>query len=437
MRLSSPAAELLLRVTAPPLKVASLVTRVLLAALALTVTALVAVPWQQSASGDGRVVALAAQQRRQRLEAPVDGRVMSWNVAEGTRVKRGDVLVEIVDVDPGVLERLAREQQAQTDRVAALGERITALETRHKALRRSAASAGTGASARSNMARQRMTAQQQAVAAAEASNEVARLNQQRLLALFEKGLVSRRQFELADADAVKARTEYARAEAQLQAALNERGAFEADVGKTINDAQALLEDVSATLASVRADRASAFAELQRVEGRLSRQRAQQVLAPFDGTVLRLSGGVGGEMVKGGELLLELIPDTDERAVEMWIDGNDLPLVREGREVRLQFEGWPAMQFSGWPEAAFGTFAGRVVLVDATDNGAGKFRILVSPSPEPWPSATTLRQGVRVSGWVLLDRVKLGYELWRRLNGFPPVMPAAPSASEESSAREAK
>jgi hypothetical protein len=28
----------------------------------------------------------------------------------------------------------------------------------------------------------------------------------------------------------------------------------------------------------------------------------------------------------------------------------------------------------------------------------------------------------VSGWILLDRVRLGYELWRQFNGFPPRLP---------------
>ena len=39
----------------------------------------------------------------------------------------------------------------------------------------------------------------------------------------------------------------------------------------------------------------------------------------------------------------------------------------------------------------------------------------------WPAGMHLRQGVRVNGWVLLDQVRLGYELWRRFNGFPPVV----------------
>ena len=90
-------------------------------------------------------------------------------------------------------------------------------------------------------------------------------------------------------------------------------------------------------------------------------------------------------------------------------------------MRLQFEGYPAVQFSGWPEVAVGTFGGVVGLIDSTDNGQGKFRLLIVPDPneESWPSERFLRQGVRANGWVLLNQVRLGYEFWRIFNGFPP------------------
>jgi hypothetical protein len=108
--------------------------------------------------------------------------------------------------------------------------------------------------------------------------------------------------------------------------------------------------------------------------------------------------------------------------ELQIDGNDLPLVRPGDKVRLQFEGWPAAQFVGWPSVAVGTFGGRVYLVDPTADDKGRFRILVEPDPDDhdWPDQQFLRQGVRAQGWVLLERVSVGWELWRQLNGFPPV-----------------
>jgi len=108
-----------------------------------------------------------------------------------------------------------------------------------------------------------------------------------------------------------------------------------------------------------------------------------------------------------------------------MDGNDVPLLSEGRKVRLQFEGWPALQFSGWPPVAVGTFGAKVALIDATGDGRGRFRVVAVPGEddEAWPPPRFLRQGVRVNGWVLLDQVKLGFELWRRLNGFPPTTDA--------------
>jgi hypothetical protein len=102
----------------------------------------------------------------------------------------------------------------------------------------------------------------------------------------------------------------------------------------------------------------------------------------------------------------------------------------GRPVRLQFEGWPAVQFVGWPSVAVGTFGGIIAVVDATTTRVGKFRILVVPDPnEPaWPNSDILRQGLRAKGWVLLNQVPLGWELWRRFNAFPPSVSPPPVAT---------
>jgi hypothetical protein len=74
------------------------------------------------------------------------------------------------------------------------------------------------------------------------------------------------------------------------------------------------------------------------------------------------------MVKAGDALAVLIPLTAERAVELWVDGNDVPLLEADRHVRIQFEGWPAVQWVGWPSVAVGTFGGRIALINAHDNG---------------------------------------------------------------------
>ena len=125
------------------------------------------------------------------------------------------------------------------------------------------------------------------------------------------------------------------------------------------------------------------------------------------------------MVKQGQELALIVPETANRAVELVVSGNDAPLLSVGRRVRLQFEGWPAVQFAGWPSVAVGTFGGTIGVIDPGADEEGRVRIIVFPDAgEEWPDARYLRQGVRVIGWILLDNVRLGWEMWRQFNGFP-------------------
>lgn len=166
-------------------------------------------------------------------------------------------------------------------------------------------------------------------------------------------------------------------------------------------------------------------DLADIQSKLSRQAMQQVVAPRSGQIMRIYFPQGGAVVKEGDTLVSLAPETEELVVELFVDGNDLPLLSIGRRVRLQFEGWPAIQFSGWPSVAVGTFGGLIKTIDQSDSGNGKFRILVEPDGQDtaWPSRPILRQGVRAKGWILLDIVPLWFELWRRFNGFPPSLGA--------------
>lgn len=184
------------------------------------------------------------------------------------------------------------------------------------------------------------------------------------------------------------------------------------------------EKAKITYKKLLSEEASAAASLAKAEVKFSRQQRQLVTATRNGRVLSVLNGGGSVFVNEGDALAVFVPDTLKPAAEIYIDGNDLPLVQPGRHVRLQFEGWPAVQFSGWPAVAVGTFGGRVFSVDPSVNKNGKFRVIIEPDPneeEPWPESIYLRQGTRVVGWVLLDTVSMGYELWRIFNGFPPTV----------------
>ena len=420
-----------LRLTRPTLTPRTVARRLVIAAVALLVLLAVA-PWQQSIPGHGRVIAYAPLDRTQAIEAPIDGRVVGWMIDEGSHVAAGDPIARLADNDPEILARIERERVATQDRVDAARRAIDLNQQRIDGLALARQSAADGARMRVGMAVDRELAAEQAVDAAQASLTAATLNLERTQKLTADGLASRRSLELAELGEQTARADLLRAKAALAAARREVKAMRAEVVRVESDQGAGVDAAKVGLESARGELARAEQELARIEVRLARQEAMTVVAPRDGTMLRLVAREGGEVVKAGDPLAMFVPDTEARAVELWLDGLDAPLISPGRKVRLQFEGWPAVQFVGWPSVAVGTFGGVVAFVDATDDGHGRFRAVVLPDldlgpEEHWPPAQYLRQGVRANGWILLDEVRLGYELWRQFNGFPPVLSSAPIA----------
>jgi len=224
-------------------------------------------------------------------------------------------------------------------------------------------------------------------------------------------LESQRDFAIKKFDAAKSASDIGRLNYHRQEKLVKEGL----------SSQKEFEISNITYKKLLAEEASAAASLAQAEVELSRQQLQVVTAPRNGQILRILKGSGTTNVKAGEPLVVFVPKTDRNIAEVYIDGNDLPLIYPGREVRLQFEGWPAVQFSGWPSVAVGSFGGIVRTVDPSVSTDGRFRILVVPDPKdpnPWPDNRILRQGARTVALVLLDQVSLGYELWRQINGFP-------------------
>jgi len=384
---------------------------------------LILAPWVQNVSGFGKVVGTTPFERQQTIDSPVEGRVVKWYVIEGSAVREGDLIAEVADNDPLLLDRLKEERNLIAMRVDQARSRVTAQEIGLQQLELSRRNALESARSRIRVAEDNIKAAQNSLISAEAMLTANKLNLDRVKVGLASGLFSQRQYEQQIQANASSEADVDRAKASLQASINEKLARDADYQKIETDFQNSIATANATLAASKADVANSAAEMQRIEVRVARQSTQTIRAPRNGTVLRLLAQPGGELLKSGDSVAAFVPDTANLVVELWMNGNDIPLIHRGDPVRLQFEGWPAVQFTGWPSVAIGTFGGRVMLVDATDNGEGKFRILVEPDPkdDPWPSNRYLRQGVRTNGWVLLNQVSLGYELWRQFNGFPPTV----------------
>lgn len=224
--------------------------------------------------------------------------------------------------------------------------------------------------------------------AAETALEIAQIDKRRMQSLFDEGLSARREFEQA-----KIRVE-----------------------------------------QLRANVATAAAELTRMDVNLSRQSVNIVRAPRNGVILRVNAGDAATFVSAGQVVATFVPDNVERALEIFIDGRDVALIREGAKARLQFEGWPVIQVSGWPSVAVGTFSGHVIAIDPSAQFNGRFRVLIEEDMDlgnPWPDSRFVRFGSKARAWVLLETVSVGFEIWRQLNSFPPNFPSGANDASEA------
>lgn len=400
---------------------------ILLTGFAILVLGLMFMPWQQFISGTGRVIAYDPLERSVTLEAPLSGRVEKAFVMEGHSVRKGDLLFQMADNDPQLLKNLESQRAAAILRREAAERRIGLLSNQIQEQERALPLALAAATNRLEVAR--------------FAQQTAELQFQRVKALFqdERGLSSQREFEIATLERDRTRADVLQAQALLE--------------RTGPDLRSSIQGTLAQRESAHADLASADQAVTVLTIQINQAGTQKILAPRDGVVLRVQA-TEGTFLRAGSPVCTIIPETASRMVELWVDGNDMPLIQPritddqgnvlepGSPVRLQFEGWPAIQFIGWPSVALGTFGGEVMVIDASDNGQGKFRILVAPLPDQvlhddgriekleWPGTRWLRQGVRANGWVLLERVPLWYELWRQMNGFPPAIDPAKVRSSD-------
>ncbi len=388
------------------------------------------VPWTQTITVTGQLSAYSPYERPQDIEAQITGRIKKWHVLEGVRVKQGDLIVELDDYDPNFMSPELLTFLAQ--RIIALGDtrkaalaRADQLEKRIKEMQNLVRAAVPSAEARVIEAENRIREAYQRVEAARIAVATAELNVDRHKQLAEQGLVSQRELEVTIQSAIASKADLQGAQANLKAA--EQSVKALSFGRDQISAemlQRLLDAEAARDASV-AEAARATDQLAEVSLRQSnaeqRRLASRILAPNDGTVVKMAQAGVGETVRQGDQIVRLSPTSMDKAIEMTADGLDAPLLNVGRKVKILFYGIPAIPLPAWPELMAGTYTGVIKVIDQVDDGQGNFRFWVVPDPEdrPWPEQSHVRQGTKAMGWVILNRVPLWYELWRRFNLFPP------------------
>ncbi len=405
------------------------VSRVIYAILGVALVVMF-LPWTQNVFMQGHVTTLEPQTRPQEIQSVIEGKIDKWYVKEGDVVSKGDTIARIAEIkdiywDPFLIPRTGDQIQAKEQAINAYTQKIDALESQVHVLRDNMQLKIRQARNKIQQSRYQMSADSAQIHAAATDYQNFKAQYQRGKELFQQNLMSQTDLEIrqnkmqsAMARLNKAENDYSIAQNEYINAEIELNSIEADylerIFKTQSDIQGVVSELS-----------KANEELSKLNNLYSsyviRAGNYYILAPQSGQVVKIFHAGLGENIKAGEALASITPDKRQWAVAFYVNAVDLPLFQKGRNVQIRFDGWPSIVFSGWPGSSFGTFSGDVRVIDNNISPNGKYRILVSQDStngkEPWPDLLYMGGGAK--GYALLKDVPVWYELWRRLNGFPP------------------
>lgn len=397
-------------------------------------------PWTQNIRGSGRVIALNPSERPQEVPTVIGGAIAKWYVQEGQFVEAGDTLIQLREVkdkymDPQLIPRLEQQLTAKEDAIVAYSRKIEALDQQIKALRQSMDFKRQQVDNKLRQSVLKVSIDSAGVQAALVEERIAFDQYDRMKALYKKQLeplvrLEERQnkYQAATAKRIEAENKFQVSQAEVLNSRIEQSAVLAEYMDKISKAES---DKNTALASLYDAQALVAKLRNELSGNRIRAGYYYLTAPQSGYVVKaLKAGVG-EQIKEGEGICTIMPDNAELAVEVFVRAMDVPLLSKGREVRLQFDGWPAIQVTGWPSVAIGTFGGKIHVIDYVNSPGGYYRILVkldTAHDEPWPSQ--LRVGSGVYAWALLEDVPVIFEIWRQLNGFPPSLNNAPDTQKK-------
>ncbi len=406
-------------------------------------------PWQQNIIATGEVTAFSPKNRPQTIQSAIPGRISEWKIREGQPVSKGDTILTLTEIkdkyfDPELLTRLQEQITAKEASIDAKEQKVQALERQVNALKESMVLKIQQAQNKIKQSNLKLASDSMSFEAEKVGFSIAENQFKRQKTMYEQGLKSltelqekEQKFQQSQAKLLSSENKFLASKNELINARIELSSIEAEYLEKISKAES---DISMTRSELYDGSGSLSKLVNEYANMRIRSEQYHIIAPQNGFVVKaLKTGIG-ETIKEGEGVVTVMPDNPDMAVELFVKPMDVPLLSEGRRVRIQFDGWPALQFSGWPIVAVGTFGGVVEVIDyvETDYKQGKYRVLIKPDPGfdgDWPEQ--LRVGSGAKGFIMLDEVSLWYEIWRLYNGFPPSLKEEPQGEKDIYEAEAK
>jgi multidrug efflux pump subunit AcrA (membrane-fusion protein) len=384
-------------------------------------------PWTQNIQSSGNITTLYQEQKPQQLNTIIPGRIVKWWVKEGDFVKKGATIVQIMDIkddylDPELVSRSREQLDAKEQKIGFYGEKIDATTSQIEAMEATRELKINSIENKLFQLQRKLQADSAALVSASIDLDIAKLQYERANKMYNDGIIALTEMERRTALFNKNQALYTEQKQKYENTKQDIIINRIDLNTITQEAADKIYKAKSEIAAARGDVASITADVAKNRNELAnytiRGSQRWLIAPQSGQIVKAKKAGFNETVKEGEMIVEIVPDNIKFAVELFIPAMDLVLVNKEQQIRLIFDGFPAIVFSGWPQASYGTFAGRVVAVETNRSENGQFRVLVVPDKnETWPN--TLKIGAGAKGFAMLKNVSVWYELWRQINGFPP------------------
>jgi multidrug resistance efflux pump len=385
-------------------------------------------PWTQNISSSGNVSTLYQDQRAQQINTVIPGKIVKWYIKEGDVIKKGDTIVQLADtkddyLDPNLVERTKDQLISKQQKLVFYSENIDAIKSQINAIKNNREFKINSYENKIEQYKRKLISDSSEVVSAEVDYKIASEQLIRGKQMYNQGVISLVELERRSAQNNKALAILTEKQQKFQNTKLEINITKIDINAIRQEADDKIFKSRSDIATYRGEFAGTTGEVAKnkniLANYISRGNQKWLIAPQDGQIIKAKKSGINEIVKEGEMIVEMVPSKIDYAIELFIEPMDLILINSGQKVRMIFDGFPAIIFSGWPNNSYGTFGGRVSMVENNRNENGKFRILVIPDNQekPWPKELKLGTGVR--GFALLKTVPIWYELWRQINGFPP------------------
>ena len=412
--------------------------RILLIAAAI-ITGMLFIPWTQNITSSGSVISLNPDSRPQSVETIIGGRVEKWFVQEGDSVKKGDTILFLSEIkvdyfDPNLVQNTESQLQSKESALEGYMSKIASLDLQINAMISGKEVKKDQARAKIEQAQSKIRTDSTDLLNAQRNATITEEQFTRYEQLFKEDLISRTELETR-------RMSFQNAATKVQEHVNKLSISKNELLNAKRELRGIDAEYSDKISKAESEKFASMSTLYTAEGELTKLQNQfnnydrrnglyYILAPQDGFISKTTKSGLGETVKEGEEIARISPFGFSHAVEIFIHPTDMPLVHAGEQVRIIFDGFPAFVISGWQHISKGVYNGTILTVDPALHESGKFRVLVKPSEgEQWPSV--LKQGGGAQAIMLLNDVAVGYELWRKFNGFPPDFYAPNNAKKKT------